>query len=94
VATETIQRRARSTLLRLLRSDLDNDSFRWEAARVLRDAIGFDWWCWTLVDPVAAPPTRHLATNPILGVSNGASTGSCSRARGTPLSRRARLTPP
>jgi len=41
----TARRSARSTLARLVQADLDNDTFRLEAAVVLRQAIGFDWWC-------------------------------------------------
>ena len=66
MATETARRRARAEITRLARADLDNDGFRAEAAAVLRKAIGFDWWCWTLLDPAADLPTRHLGSNPII----------------------------
>src|SRR5262249_11198562 len=66
MATETARRRARAEIPRLARADLDNDGFRAEAAAVLRKAIGFDWWCWTLLDPAADLPTRHLGSNPII----------------------------
>ena len=59
--TDTAQRSARSALARLARADLDNDAFRLEAVAVLRQAIGFDWWCWTLLDPGARLPTRYLS---------------------------------
>src|SRR5436305_10900059 len=67
--TETSRRRARAEIARLARADLDNDEFRWEAARVLRQAIGFDWWCWTMLDPAAGLPTRYLSTNPIVSTA-------------------------
>jgi DNA-binding CsgD family transcriptional regulator len=61
--TDTARRSARSVLARLVRADLDNDTFRLEAAAVLRQAIGFDWWCWTLLDPGARLPTRYLTAD-------------------------------
>ncbi len=45
---------------------MDNDVFRWEAAEVLRRAIGFDTWCWVLLDPATGLPTRYTATNPVI----------------------------
>ncbi len=59
----TARRRARSGLARLTRAGLDNDSFRHEAAAILRQAIGFDWWCWPLIDPGARLPTRYVGLN-------------------------------
>jgi len=59
----TARRSARSTLARLVQADLDNDTFRLEAAVVLRQAIGFDWWCWALLDPGARLPTRYLTAD-------------------------------
>lgn len=50
--------RVLSALARLADSGLDNDSFRHEAAAILRHAVGFDWWCWPLTDPGARLPTR------------------------------------
>ena len=64
MGTVALHRSARSTLGRLARARMDNDVFRWEAAEVLRRAIGFDTWCWVLLDPIPAcppatpPPTR------------------------------------
>jgi DNA-binding CsgD family transcriptional regulator len=58
--TGTARGSARSALARLVRADLDNDAFQLEAAAVLRQAIGFDWWCWTLLDPGTRLPTRYL----------------------------------
>jgi DNA-binding CsgD family transcriptional regulator len=66
MATETARRRARAEITRLARADLDNDGFRREAAAALRNAIGFDWWCWPLLDPAAGLPTRHLGSNPVI----------------------------
>ena len=51
--------RARSALTRLAGAGLDNDSFRYEAVAVLRQAVGFDWWCWPLLDPGTRLPTRY-----------------------------------
>jgi GAF domain-containing protein len=48
---------------------LDNDGFRWEAAAVLRRAVGFDGWCWLLADPEARLPTRDLGENAVGGQS-------------------------
>jgi DNA-binding CsgD family transcriptional regulator len=61
--TDAARRAAASALTRLARADLDNDVFRLEAAAVLRRAIGFDWWCWTLMDPGARLPTRYLSAD-------------------------------
>lgn len=44
----------------MARADLDNDTFRYEVAGILRQAVGFDWWCWTLADPCSQLPTRDL----------------------------------
>ena len=63
VPARTARRRARSALARLTRAGLDNDSFRHEAAAILREAIGFDWWCWPLIDPGARLPTRYAGLN-------------------------------
>ena len=58
---------ARRDLARLAAARLDNDGFRWEAAAILRRAIGFDGWCWLLADPGARLPTRDLGENVIVG---------------------------
>jgi DNA-binding CsgD family transcriptional regulator len=67
MGTDALHRSARTTLGRLARARMDNDVFRWEAAEVLRRAIGFDTWCWVLLDPVTRLPTRYTATNPVIG---------------------------
>ena len=67
MGTGALHRSARSTLARLARARMDNDAFRWEAAEVLRRAIGFDTWCWVLLDPAGGLPTRYTATNPLIG---------------------------
>ena len=67
MTTETARRRVRAEIARLARADLDNDGFRLAAADMLRTAVGFDWWCWTLLDPAADLPTRYLSNNPIIG---------------------------
>lgn len=52
--------RARSALTRLAgAAGLDNDAFRYEAVAILRQAVGFDWWCWPLLDPGTRLPTRY-----------------------------------
>ena len=52
--------RARSALTRLAGAELDNDAFRCEAVAILRQAVGFDWWCWPLLDPGTRLPTRYV----------------------------------
>jgi DNA-binding CsgD family transcriptional regulator len=63
MATHTERRSARTKLARLVRADLDNDAFRLEAATVLRQVVGFDWWCWSLLDPGTGLPTRYLTAD-------------------------------
>ena len=67
MSTDALHRSALNTLGRLARARMDNDVFRWEAAEVLRRAIGFDTWCWVLLDPATGLPTRYTATNPVIG---------------------------
>jgi DNA-binding CsgD family transcriptional regulator len=67
MGTDALHRSARNTLGRLARARMDNDVFRWEAAEVLRRAVGFDTWSWVLFDPVSDLPTRYIATNPVIG---------------------------
>ena len=67
MGTDALHRAARTTLGRLARARMDNDVFRWEAAEVLRRAIGFDTWCWVLLDPASGLLTRYTATNPVIG---------------------------
>jgi DNA-binding CsgD family transcriptional regulator len=57
------RRRARSELARLTRARLDNDAFRHEAAAILCPAVGVDWWCWPLADPVAGLPTSYIGAD-------------------------------
>ena len=59
----TARGRARSALVRLARAELDNDSFQYEAAAILRRAVGFDWWCWPLADPDAGLPARYAGVD-------------------------------
>lgn len=66
MGAETRHRSARFTLGRLARARMDNDVFRWEAAEVLRRAVGFDTWCWVLLDPATGMPTRYASTNPVI----------------------------
>lgn len=58
--------RARWALARLAEAELDNDSFRREAAVILGRAVGFDGWCWLVTDPVAGLPTRELGENMVV----------------------------
>ena len=67
MGTDAVHRAARTTLGRLARARMDNDVFRWEAAEVLRRAIGFDTWCWVLLDPASGLLTRYTCTNPVIG---------------------------
>ena len=60
VPARTARRRARSALARLARAGLDNDSFCFEAAAIMRQAVGFDWWGWALADPDSWLPTRYV----------------------------------
>jgi DNA-binding CsgD family transcriptional regulator len=69
MGTNTATDRARADLARLTEARLDNDGFRWEAAAVLRRAVGFDGWCWLLTDPGARLPTRDLGENVVGGQS-------------------------
>lgn len=69
MGTNTARDRARADLARLAAARLDNDGFRWEAALVLRRAVGFDGWCWLLADPGARLPTRDLGENAVGGQS-------------------------
>jgi DNA-binding CsgD family transcriptional regulator len=66
VATNSAKDRARSELARLAAARLDNDAFRWEAAAILRRAVGFDGWCWMLTDPASRLPTRDLGENVVI----------------------------
>jgi DNA-binding CsgD family transcriptional regulator len=66
VGTLIAKDRARSDLARLVAARLDNDGFRWEAAAILRRAVGFDGWCWMLTDPGSRLPTRDLGENVIV----------------------------
>ncbi|MBV8293240.1 MAG: helix-turn-helix transcriptional regulator [Mycobacterium sp.] len=67
MGTDAPHRSARSALGRLARARMDNDVFRWEAVEVLRRAIGFDTWCFVLLDPTTGLPTRYASTNPVIG---------------------------
>jgi DNA-binding CsgD family transcriptional regulator len=69
MGTNTARDRARADLARLTEARLDNDGFRREAAAILRNAVGFDGWCWLLADPGARLPTRDLGENVVGGQS-------------------------
>jgi DNA-binding CsgD family transcriptional regulator len=66
MGTNGAKDRARSELARLAAARRDNDAFRWEAAAILRRAIGFDGWCWMLADPWTGMPTRDVGENVII----------------------------
>jgi DNA-binding CsgD family transcriptional regulator len=66
MGTNGVKDRARSELARLAAARCDNDAFRWEAASILRHAIGFDGWCWMLADPWTGLPTRDVGENVII----------------------------
>lgn len=66
MATSAAKLRARAALAQLARAELDNDSFRQEAAAILRRAVGFDGWCWLLADPVARLPTREIGEHMVV----------------------------
>jgi DNA-binding CsgD family transcriptional regulator len=65
----SVRDRAQADLAKLAGARLDSDGFRWEAAAILRRAIGVDGWYWLLVDPGAGLPTRQLGENAIVGQS-------------------------
>jgi DNA-binding CsgD family transcriptional regulator len=66
MAGNRTRERARRELAQLATARLDNDRFRWEAAAVLRRAVGFDGWCWLLADPGARLPTRDLGEENVI----------------------------
>lgn len=59
-----IRSEVRSALARLSDADLDSTVYRHEALALLRRAVGFDAWCWTLVDPGSGLPAHAIADNP------------------------------
>ena len=65
MGTNGAKDRVSSELARLVADQLDDDEFRWEAAAVLRRAIGFDGWHWILTDPGSQLPTRDIGENMI-----------------------------
>jgi DNA-binding CsgD family transcriptional regulator len=66
MAGNSTRERARRELAQLATARLDNDGFRWEAAAILRRAVGFDGWCWLLADPGARLPTRDLGEENVI----------------------------
>jgi hypothetical protein len=44
-------------------ADLDATAYREGALALLRHAIGFDGWCWSLVDPASGLPAHTVANN-------------------------------
>jgi DNA-binding CsgD family transcriptional regulator len=64
VPTAAIRREVRSALSRFSYADLDPTVYRHEALAQLGRAIGFDAWCWTLVDPGSGLGAHAVAHNP------------------------------
>ncbi|MBO0687138.1 MAG: hypothetical protein J2P45_28650 [Candidatus Dormibacteraeota bacterium] len=59
-STMTTRRNIAGTLDRLARARLDDVTFRQEAIELLRRAVDFDAWCWTLIDPGTELPSPRL----------------------------------
>ena len=68
MATNSAADKVRSELARLAAARMNDDEFRWEAAAVLRRAVGFDGWCMLLTDPGARLPTRDIGEVVDLGI--------------------------
>lgn len=64
VPTAATRREVRFALRRLSDADLDLTVYRHEALALLDRAVGFDAWCWTLVDPDSDLPAHAVAENP------------------------------
>lgn len=62
----TTRRNAAGALDRLVRARLDSVTFRQEAVSILQQAVGFDAWCWTLMDPGSGLPSHAMAENPVI----------------------------
>ncbi|MBO0687662.1 MAG: helix-turn-helix transcriptional regulator [Candidatus Dormibacteraeota bacterium] len=62
----TTRRNAAGALDRLVRARLDSVTFRHEAVAILQQAVGFDAWCWTLMDPGSGLPSHAMAENPVI----------------------------
>lgn len=52
--------RSRQWISRIAEAGLDAETLRWEIIAELRRAIGFDLWCWPLVDPASNLPTTSM----------------------------------
>lgn len=58
--------RAHSVMARLAGAELDDASFRHEAAAILRRAVGFEGWSWLAVDPGARLPTSEVGEHMVV----------------------------
>ena len=58
---ESRRQRSRERLLRVAAAALDPIELRLEVVAELHRAIGFAYWCWTLVDPATLVPTGGMA---------------------------------
>ncbi len=54
-------RQAWNAIERMVRADLHIEELRWEAMRRLQEAVPFDGWCWSSVDPLYLVPIRSVA---------------------------------
>ncbi|WP_369047278.1 helix-turn-helix transcriptional regulator [Sinomonas sp. P10A9] len=64
MGTITAQRRSRERIVRIAEAGLDAESLRCEVVAELRRAIGFDAWCWPLVDPASNLMTTGIGEIP------------------------------
>ena len=64
VPTTAVRRAVRFAITRLSDADLDPTAYRHEAIGLIRGAVGFDAWCWALVDPGSGLPAHAVANNP------------------------------
>jgi DNA-binding CsgD family transcriptional regulator len=46
---------------------MESVSYRYEAVDRLRHAVGFDAWCWALLDPICGLASDATAWNPVVG---------------------------
>lgn len=54
----------RDRLARLAATGADGTAFRGQAIGELKRVIGFDGWCWAVIDPLTGVTTAGLADNP------------------------------
>ena len=61
MAGTLLRQRTRERLLNLTRAELDPVALRLEVVDELSRAVGFAFWCWTLVDPDTRVPTGGMS---------------------------------